>query len=60
MESEFMTSQQVCDYLNISKSILKRMVDNEYLRPLRLGRKVKRFRKSDVDKAVEILIERGY
>lgn len=48
---ELLTPTQVCDYLQISSSTLRRLVASEELTAYRLGRsRTRRFRREDLEK----------
>lgn len=60
METEFMTTKEVAEYLSIKPEMVNKMVKTGLLKPMILSHKIRRYRKSDVDAVVKALSERGY
>lgn len=58
MEKRLLTVKEVCEYLNISKPTVYRLIKEGKLKPIKIGKST-RFEKEDIDKLIEELKKQG-
>ncbi len=51
MEKRLLTVKEVCEYLNVSKPTVYRLIKEGKLKPIKIG-KATRFEKEDIDKFI--------